>query len=156
MLRLKQCLSECKIPQKAFCDATGRSKTQVSLTLSSGELPANRTKFIDDVISFAHANDKIMSWLIGCGLAPEHLLETTDVDHDHEVAAIVDGGSPLERHITHLIGHALIDGEMSGDLLIGLARCTRQLLGELRSYVKDASELAEIEDFAASLIGGAA
>lgn len=63
MLRLKTCLDELKIPHQALVQATGWSKTQVSITLSTGRLPANSEKFIADVLRFVYDTQVIRDWL---------------------------------------------------------------------------------------------
>ena len=76
MLRLKQALQECGIPQKVFVDASGWSKTQISLTLGSGKLPAGRERFVSDVMRFVQTHDELASWLAERSLPAVALLET--------------------------------------------------------------------------------
>lgn len=63
MLRLKQCFEECGIPQKDLVTATGWSKTQISITFSTGRLPVNAERFRADVTDFAANDVRIREWL---------------------------------------------------------------------------------------------
>ncbi|MDA8428160.1 MAG: hypothetical protein M0T70_02785 [Geobacteraceae bacterium] len=78
MLRLKAVLDELKIPQQALVQASGWSKAQVSISLSSGKLPANAEKFIADVIAFINATPVIEEWLKLTGLTSGDLFQQVD------------------------------------------------------------------------------
>jgi hypothetical protein len=78
MLRLKACLDELKIPQQALVQGTGWSKAQVSISLSTGRLPANTEKFITDVISFVNDTPAIGEWLTLMGFTTGDLFQQVD------------------------------------------------------------------------------
>lgn len=91
MLRLKLALEECGIKQKALCDATGFGKTQVSLTLSTGKLPANAEKFLNGVSQLVDADNRLIDWLVDRDLTTVDLCDIiTDPDQ-----ASTSGSAPL-------------------------------------------------------------
>jgi|GEM_PF-6375449 len=78
MLRLKTCLDELRIPQQSLVAATGWSKAQVSITLSTGKLPANSEKFIADVLRFVYDTPVIRDWLKLMQLSVSDLFQRMD------------------------------------------------------------------------------
>lgn len=96
MLRLKACLDECGIPHKDLATATGWSKTQISITLNSGRLPANAEKFRDDVHNFIVADYRIRNWLDTSGLQIVELFEMlAEPEPATETGGLNEHGEPL-------------------------------------------------------------
>lgn len=96
MLRLKGFLEELKVPQMAVVNATGWSKTQISLTLSTGKFPADADKFRADVLAFIKGNATILAGLSLTGWAPEDLLQVVEDAPTPGVNALgeIKGGGP--------------------------------------------------------------
>ncbi len=82
MLRLKVAIDECKISQQTIVDLTGWSKTQISITLNTGKLPAAADKFRDDIIRFITTQPKLCDWCGSHGIAPAALLQIVADDPD--------------------------------------------------------------------------
>lgn len=96
MLRLKQCLDDCNIKQQALADATGWSKTAISITLNSGKLPANSVKFKLDVLTFATRNQQLYSWMNERDVSFDQLFENVIFD-DPDLIANEHGETPFIR-----------------------------------------------------------
>lgn len=75
MLRLKQALTDCGIQQKALITATGFGKSQISQTLSSGQLPANADKFKNGVYHLIAEENGLSEWLLNNGLQSHQLFD---------------------------------------------------------------------------------
>ncbi|MDK9716712.1 MAG: hypothetical protein OEL57_02250 [Trichlorobacter sp.] len=151
MLRLKQAMDELKIPQQAFVAASGWSKTQVSLTLNSGKLPANAGKFAADVQAFAETRPELIAWL-GCrGLTVPALC-----DNLAEPAADNSATADLERALCEVAGRAVLMVSVPRETVIGLARVAGLLLDKLHSLAgADAPYTLRIEAKACAMLAGA-
>lgn len=136
MLRLKQALDECGIPQKSVVEATGFSKTQVSLTLSSGKLPADAERFMNGVYELISDSPRLCDWLKEHHSAASQLFEE------------IPSGPPLskggadrrgdlsadpETIIVCLAGKEAIEG-LEQIEIIRLARAAHYLLIQARYY----------------------
>lgn len=125
MLRLKQAMDDCNIKQKAFCTASGWSKTQVCLTLNTGKLPANSAKFASDVVHFACDNPALDEWLKNQGLEVEALLD------DLSQPAAPKADPDLERALAEIAGRALLNHHPYSYMVTCLARGANHLLKKL-------------------------
>lgn len=122
MLRLKQCLDDCRIKQQELVRASGWSKTQISLTLKTGILPVNNEKFRADVHAFVVGHPRISLWLNDHRLTPDDLLCDT-------ATSPVESDCNIEQMILAIAGRAAI---CSGDNnIVNLARAALYLLEQI-------------------------
>jgi len=125
MLRLKQALIDCGIQQKAVVAYTGFGKTQVSLSLSSGKLPADAERFKDGVVKLV-GESKLFAWLDEHGMNVDQLFE--DVGNPprspfHEVGSEED----LNQSLYNIAGRAALDGGLSRTTALRLVRAVHFL-----------------------------
>lgn len=126
MLRLKQCLDDCRIRQQELVRASGWSKTQISLTLKTGILPVNNEKFRADVHAFIVEHPQISSWLATNGLTPDDLLRDTATD------SVKANDGNIEQMILAIAGRAAI---CTGDNdIVQLARTAWYLLEQIHIH----------------------
>lgn len=151
MLRLKQALNDCKVPQQAFVAASGWSKTQVSLTLNTGNLPKDKGKFAAAVVTFALGNPLLVKWLDDRQLPPESLLET--IPGTTAPAALAhQPEDEMETVLVYLIGKATI-GAVEGADAVRLAMAAHYLYGQARYYA--GFQAPEIDAALADILEGA-
>ncbi|BCS55163.1 hypothetical protein [Geobacter sp. SVR] len=139
MLRLKQAMDELKIPQQEFVKYSGWSKTQVSLTLKSGKLPANSAKFAADVQNFAEHHPEIIHWLGERDLDVPALLECLDTP-------AAESAPDLERVLCEIAGRQVlaIPNEDNG-LVVRLIRTNHYLYSHLCELMgKDAPYMTRL------------
>ncbi len=86
MLRLKQALADCRIPNQALVKISGCSKALISRTLASGVLPPqDAEKFKAGVLELVGQDNGISGWLVSNGFQTEDLF---DAIPDPGVAAV--------------------------------------------------------------------
>lgn len=132
MLRLKQALEECGIQQKALAEITGFGKTQISLTLNSGKLPANRDKFVNGVFALVGQENGLSDWLV------LNHLDTADLCSPvggPAAAAPADHSADLERTLCEIAGRTVLAVNEGPDMTLRLARATAFLHTALRTLV---------------------
>lgn len=151
MLRLKQCLNDCKVPQQAFVAASGWSKTQVSLTLKTGNLPKDKATFATAVVAFALGNPLIIKWLDDRQLHPESLLETIPFPPAPPARADQPECN-METLLVYLVGKATIGGVENSDV-VRLAMAAHYLYTAARHYA--GFQLPEIDAELADILDGA-
>jgi hypothetical protein len=134
MLRLKQAMDELKIPQQAFVAASGWSKTQVSLTLNSGKLPANSAKFASDVQDFAENHPELVKWLGERGLAVPALMDDLSLPEN-----AAEPSPDLERVLCEIAGRAVLAAEGCNNLVLSLVRVSSHLHRTLTGLVGEDS-----------------
>ena len=125
MLRLKQALHDCGIPQKKVVEATGFGKTQVSLTLSTGKLPADEDRFKDGVVQLVKEATLLGSWLANRSMNVERLFDAiTPPASGHP--PLDKGGAggviDLETQLYALAGRACINGGLSSGTALRLIK----------------------------------
>ncbi|MFZ2948072.1 MAG: hypothetical protein WA003_01185 [Desulfuromonadaceae bacterium] len=167
MLRLKQAMDECKILQQSLASASGWSKTQISLTLNSGKLPANSAKFANDVVMFVSHNPPLKKWLETNGLAVDALLKDVwEEDVTPLNPPLSKGGSEtlplpapasLPRLLCDIAGRAVLNDsdDDANEMIIQLARTTSYLHREMAVLVgADAPYMIRVEAQAAAILKG--
>lgn len=148
MLRLKLAMDELGIPQQEFVKCSGWSKTQVSLTLNSGKLPANADKFRADVMAFVEIHTELTAWL-----AERDLLVSALWDNLAEPAADAAAPADLERALCEVAGRAVLMVSVPRETVIGLARAAGLLLDKLHSLAgADAPYTIRIEAEACAML----
>lgn len=141
MLRLKQALQECGILQKAFGEASGWSKTQISLTLGSGKLPADKERFVSDVIRFVQMNEPLAEWLGVQNLPAVALLETVGstpltLQNDPVDAQNLTAGPCLQDRLLLIAGEAaMFPDDIDVADIITLTRACSYLLLRLEPFM---------------------
>lgn len=159
MLRLKQALEECGIKQKALCEATGFGKTQISLTLSTGKLPANADKFLAGVTALVAADNRLTDWLVDRGSLSVHSLcdILPDPGQDEPVLPL-PAPATLDRLLCDIAGRAALENfdDPIAELIIRLARTTSYLHRKMAVMAgQDAPWMLRIEARAAEILKGA-
>jgi hypothetical protein len=144
MLRLKQAINDCGISQQAVVQATGFSKTQVSLTLNRGALPVNAEKFTDGVVALVQREPKLEDWLSERNFNVERLFDNLAENQKSVEAKPTD----LAHLIYRLAGQATIDGGLGRETALRLVKATHLL--SLAAMPQIAAEAAAI------LAGGSA
>jgi len=146
MLRLKQALKECGINQQAVCRATGFSKTQVSLTLSTGKMPVGAEKFRDGVIELAERTD-LDALMKQRGMTVDQLFEVIE-EPGKEVKT--DAQSELDTALINYAGRVALGQSLNSKEMLTLIRISRHLLFRiicLMSCVPDLKDrFGEIDD----------
>lgn len=145
MLRLKQALEECGIKQKALCDATGFGKTQISLTLSSGKLPANVDKFTAGIATLAFTTPALGEWMDRNNMTVADLCK--DVWEEDPAADTLPLPAPatLPRLLCDIAGRAVLNGDddPQNEMIIRLARVIDYLHTTLLDLVGDGAPWME-------------
>lgn len=155
MLRLKLALDECGIKQKALCDASGFGKTQVSLTLSSGKLPANAEKFRVGVRDLVEGNICLVEWLDRNNMTVPDLCK--DIWEEDPDTLPLPAPATLGRLLCDIAGRAVLnDGdEFAVEIIIQLARTVSYLHREMSILVgHDAPWMVRTEAEAAAILTG--
>jgi hypothetical protein len=155
MLRLKQAIDDCKIQQKSVVEATGFGKTQVSLTLKTGCLPADAKKFMDGVYQLISESQLLCDWLSKNQLAANQLFDA--VEGGRDVACNVSTEAPQERlgnMVATIAGRACIDPELiCPEDIVRLARTATYLTLQLTYHAGFAAPEI-LREAAAILLGG--
>lgn len=156
MLRLKLALEECGIKQKALCDATGFGKTQISLTLSTGKLPANAEKFRRGVFTLVAEKNGLMGWLTSHDMTAADLCKDA---WEEETDPVLPLPSPatLPRLLCDIAGRAVLNSDETGssEMIIRLARATSYLHRKMADMVgHDAAWTVRTEAEAAAILTG--
>lgn len=146
MLRLKEAINDCGIQQTAIVEATGFGKTQVSLSLKTGKLPADAAKFTAGVIALVNREPKLIAWLDERSLAVPALLD----DLAAEGTLTLPTPDP-EALITTLAGRVVIGEKVAAHEIIKLTRVAHYLLGQIRFHAGLAAP--EIRAEAAAILG---
>lgn len=161
MLRLKLALEECGIKQKALCDATGFGKTQVSLTLSTGKLPANADKFLEGVTKLVAADNRLTDWLVDRGSLSVHSLcdILSDPGQSPAPAALTvnPGLNELECILYEIAGRAALapDDSLNNRVIIMMAQATIHLRRKMANMAgHDAPWTLRTEAEAAAILKG--
>lgn len=152
MLRLKQALAECKIPQQHFVAASGWSKSLVSRALNTGEMPRDRDKFLADVKTFASGRPELEAWLTSAGMTVERLIELIPDRHDPRspLRQGIDPGHEdlqltteeltelrldvIENRITQLVGRTMLAGSITAEEIISLTKSVCYLVRQCARY----------------------
>ncbi|MDD5106080.1 MAG: hypothetical protein PHC49_10735 [Desulfuromonadaceae bacterium] len=155
MLRLKLALDECKIPQQALVTASGWSKTQISLTLNSGKLPANSAKFSNDVVMFVNHNPPLKKWLEVNGLAMDALLKDVWEEIPDTLPLPLPAPASLPRLLCDIAGRAALLDDDSSVMIIRLARTIDYLHTTLRDLVGEGAPwMARTEAVSVTMLKG--
>lgn len=159
MLRLKQALEECGIKQKALCEVTGFGKTQISLTLSTGKLPANAEKFLAGVTELVAADNRLTDWLADRGSLSVHSLcdILPDPGQDESVLPL-PAPATLPRILCDIAGRAALENfdDPQAEMIMRLARTISYLhrkMGAMAGH--DAPWTIQTETRAAEILKGA-
>jgi hypothetical protein len=155
MLRLKQALDECEIPQQALVVASGWSKTQISVTLNSGKLPANSAKFSNDVVMFVNHNPPLKKWLETNGMAIDALLK--DVWEEMPETLPLPSPASLPRLLCDIAGRAALENfdDPQAEMIMRLARTTSYLHRKMADMAgHDAPWTIQTETRAAEILKG--
>lgn len=147
MLRLKQCLTECGVPQQQLVAASGWSKSLVSRALNTGDLPRDAEKFRHDVVAFALAEPRIIQWLNDRGLPTDSLLDLLPP----QPAPLAPAANP-EAIIARIAGEAVIVRPEDYDV-IRLAQAAYYLYIQATYYA--GLNAGEIRAETAAILGGA-
>lgn len=143
MLRLKQALLECSIPQKALCDLTGYSKALISRTLSSGALPQEPERFLDGVAVLAVKHTSLVEWLERNNLTHDNLCDIIPAPErpgKQPNPAIVKNRTPdLEQVLCEIAGRAVLNHNASSYMIGCLARVSHHLLQKLTDLAGEGS-----------------
>ena len=123
MLRLKLALRDCKIPQKAVVDATGFGKTQVSLTLSTGKLPADGDKFANGIHRLVSMTPALQEYLKGNEMPIEMLFDLVEETPIAPKTAPAD----LNTQLCTLAVRAYLDGGLSRGNALRLVKACQLL-----------------------------
>ncbi|MDD2853882.1 MAG: hypothetical protein PHY09_18495 [Desulfuromonadaceae bacterium] len=161
MLLLKLALDECGIKQKVLCDATGFGKTQVSLTLSTGKLPANADKFLDGVNKLVAADNRLTDWLVDRGNLSVHSLCDIISEPGQVAAPIAANTNPalngLECLLYEIAGRAALapDDSLNNKVIIMMAQATIHMRRKMAAMVgHDAPWTVRTEAEAAAILTG--
>lgn len=162
MLRLKLALDECDIRQKALCEATGFGKTQISLTLSSGKLPANADKFTAGIATLAFTTPALGEWMDRNNMTVADLCKDIweeDPNQGGSQTAPLPLPAPatLPRLLCDIAGRAVLNGDddPQNEMIIRLARAVDYLHTTLLDLVGDgAPYIARTEAAAAAILKG--
>jgi len=76
MLRLKRCIDDLRIKQQTIAVLTGWSKTQISITLNSGDFPKDAERFKSSMRAFVEVTPPVQDWLQERGLVVDDLFAT--------------------------------------------------------------------------------
>lgn len=144
MLRLKEALKECGIRQQEVVRATGFGKTQISLTLSSGKLPAGEEKFKAGVIELV-AGTKLGEWLEKRGMRVESLFEV--VTAAEEPAGASPTSADLDTALINYAGLVALGQSLNSDEALSLIRVSRYLLFKVRCLMVRIPDNADDNSF---------
>lgn len=132
MLRLKQVMNECGIPQKLLVEATGFGKSQISQTLSTGKLPADVDKFRKGVARLIEGNDCLVEHMKMTYMEIDDLLETVS----EQAAPAVPPLFAMREELYRIVGSAvLLRQPVELDQLIRMADTILYLRGTLGNLV---------------------
>lgn len=140
MLKLKIAMDELNITQKALVLASGVSKTQISLTLNKGTLPADQTKLRAGVDRLLELYPDLQFWLNEREETVEDLLTPVPQASANTMTA-------AEQALCELAGRAVLMDAVPGNLALRLARTTGYLLGETRRLAGYQREMIDNEVF---------
>ncbi|MEN6316628.1 MAG: hypothetical protein ABFD25_20525 [Clostridiaceae bacterium] len=157
MLRLKEALKGCGIRQQEVVRVTGFSKAQVSITLSTGKLPAGEEKFKAGVIELA-AKTNLGYWLEEHGMGVESLFEV--ITAAEKPASASPTSADLDTALINYAGLVALGQTLNSDEAISLIRVSRYLLFQVRCLMvripdyADDSSIDEIGNKVKALLTG--
>jgi len=161
MLRLKMAIDECGIQQKELVETTGFGKTQVSLTLNTGKMPANADKFIHGVDTLVNRHTSLQEWLIHNNMGFTELFqEAYEISADEPIPYELNPAlNPLESALYEIAGRAALalDGNPNNTTIVRMAQAflhLRQRHAQMIGF--DSPFVVRTESEAAAILKGVA
>jgi len=153
MLRLKQVLSDCGIPNQALVKASGYSKALISRTLTSGVLPQDAEKFKAGVARMVGDDARLIDWLNDRHMHIEDLY--AKIRDPEEPAPVNPALNELECALYELAGRAALAADSMNGAFLRMAQATIYLRRKIAEMVgHDAPWTTQVEAEAIAILKG--